>query len=125
MPQKGPPSSFLIICSRMYVDKSQRVPPFAFLGTMRHFLKKNLIFCKKNMSFCSQLGKKWFPSLIEHERHPLGVSKLFSELFTNSFWACLKNFEFLSLRFSADFRRSRLVLVCSLVFVKLPWLELL
>ena len=28
MPQKGPPSNFLIFCNRKYVIESQRVPPF-------------------------------------------------------------------------------------------------
>ena len=39
------------------------------------------IFRKKIRIFLSPVGKKRFPSLIEHERNPLGVSKLFSELF--------------------------------------------
>ena len=40
MSQKSPLSSFLIFCNRIYVNKAQRVPPFTFFGTMRHFLKE-------------------------------------------------------------------------------------
>ena len=49
-------------------------------------------------------------SLIEHEIHPSGVSKLFFERFINTSWAYFKNFALLSLRYSATFRRSGLVL---------------
>ena len=44
-----PPSSFLIFCNRMYVNKPQRVTPFAFFGTMRHFPKE------KNPNYCSNV----------------------------------------------------------------------
>ena len=75
-------------------------------GTMRHFPKKN----PNGFSFfCFQLEEKWFPSLIEHEGHPLDVSKLFSEIFIQTFWHILNTLRFLSFRYSADFRRSRLV----------------
>ena len=47
------------------------------------------------------VGEKWFPSLIEHKTHPLGVSKLFSELFINTSWHMLRTLRFLSLRCSA------------------------
>ena len=72
MSQKSPLSSFLIFCNRIYVNKAQRVPPFTFFGTMRHFLKE------KNQKFQVFFFKK---SLLR----------------------------ILSLRYSADFRRSRLV----------------
>ena len=61
---------------------------------MRHLPKKSqfvLIF------FRFQFGKKWFPSLIEHEMHPFGVSKLFFELFIKTSWRVLKILGFLSL----------------------------
>ena len=105
---KGP-SSFLIFCNRMYVNKSQMVRPFTFLlHEAVSSERKNLkFFQEKCFFFCFPLGKKWFPILIEHERHPLCVSKLFSELVINTSWAYFKNF--LSLRYSADFRRSRFV----------------
>ena len=56
-------------------------PTFTFFGTMRHFPKER--FFSKKCFFLFQLGKIWFSSLIELERHTLGVSKLFSELFIN------------------------------------------
>ena len=68
--KRVPLSSFLIFCNRIYVNKAQRVPPFTFFGTMRHFPKE------KN-SKISSLKKNVL--------------------------------RFLSLRYSADFRRSRLV----------------
>ena len=37
MSPKGPPSRFLIFCNRMYVNKSQRIPPCTFFNTMRLF----------------------------------------------------------------------------------------
>ena len=58
--------------------------------------------------FCFQLGEKWFPSLIGHDTQSLGVSKLFSELFVKTSWHNLKILRILSLRYNADFRRSRL-----------------
>ena len=107
MSQKGPPSSFLIFCNRMYVNKSQRVPLLHFSALCDIFRKKKNF---KKVFFLFPVGEKWYPSLIENKRHLLGVSKLFSELFINTSWACFKNFALLSLRYSADFRRSRLVL---------------
>ena len=69
--KRVPLSSFLIFCNRIYVNKAQRVTPFAFFGTMRHFLIekkiKNFVFLKKSL------------------------------------------LRILSLRYSADFRPSRLV----------------
>ena len=59
--------------------------------------------------FLFPLGEKWFPSLIELERQPFGVLKLFFELSINTPGHILKTLRFLSLRYSADFRRSRLV----------------
>ena len=47
MSPKCPPLSFLIFCNGMFVNKSRRVPPFTFSGTMRLFEKK--IF--KNFNF--------------------------------------------------------------------------
>ena len=71
-PQRVPPLSFLIFCNVMFVNKSRRVPPFTFFGTMRLLLKE--IFFQKFQFF----SKK---SVLR----------------------------FLSLRYGADFRRSRLV----------------
>ena len=76
---------------------------------MRHFSEeKNPNFFKIGFF---PVGGKWFPSLIEHERHPLGVSKLFSELFIKPSWHILEAVRFLSLRYSTDFRCSRLVVL--------------
>ena len=78
---------------------------FTFLGTVQFFLKKEPNHFSKLIFFVPSR----FPSLIEHERHPLGVWELFSDLFINTSWACFKNFAHLSLRNSADFRRFRLL----------------
>ena len=44
--------------------------------------------------FLFSVEEKWFPIFIGHEKHTLGVSKLFSELFINTSWACFKNCAF-------------------------------
>ena len=44
MSQKSPPSSFLIFCNRMYVNKSQRAP----FGIFRHYA----IFSERKIRFC-------------------------------------------------------------------------
>ena len=72
-PQRVPPLSFLILCNVMFVNKSRRVSPFTFFGTMRLLLKE----------------------------------KLFFEKF--QFFSKKSVLRFLSLRYGADFRRSRLV----------------
>ena len=64
--------SFLIFCNGMFVNKSRRVPPFTFFGTMRLPLKEN---------FFSKISIFFQKSVLR----------------------------FLSLRYGADFRRSRLV----------------
>ena len=51
------------------------------------FRRKKSEYLKK--VFCFQ--RKWFLRLIEHERHPLGDWKLFSDLFINTSWAYFKN----------------------------------
>ena len=47
-PKGSPPSSFLIFCNRMYVNKSKRVPPFKFFRYYATFSKR------KNSSFFSK-----------------------------------------------------------------------
>ena len=74
---------------------------------MRHFPKEKKLDFYENFLF--QLGEKWFPSFIEHERRLLGVSKLFSELFMKTSWHILNSWGFMSLRYSTDFRRCHLV----------------
>ena len=75
--KRVPPSDFLIFCNRKYVIESQRVPPFHFLAlceVFEVFFKKK--FFKNFLNF--------FSRHIEHERHTLGVSKVFSKLFMNT-----------------------------------------
>ena len=67
----------------------QRVPPFMF--PFLNVTYKTERFKNKRF-FLFPVGEKWFPILIEHERHPLGVSKLFSEFSKNTSCACFKNF---------------------------------
>ena len=76
MSPKGPPSSFLIFCNRRYVNKSKRVPPFTFFGTMRHLLKeKNCkipsFFSKKNVS--RFLSLKYSPDFRRSRRYSTTV----------------------------------------------------
>ena len=78
MSQKGPPSSSLIFCNRLYVNKSQRATFYIFWHYATFSERKKI---QTNVLFT--VGEKSFLSLIEHERHPLGVSKLFSELFAH------------------------------------------
>ena len=92
-PNGLPPQFFLIFCNRMYVNKCQR-PPYSIFWHYEIFSEKNPNFSKM---FCFLLGKKLFPIFNEHERHPLGVSKLFSELFIITSWAYFKNYTFLPL----------------------------
>ena len=95
--QRVPPSFVSIFCNTMDVKKSQRVPPFTFFGTVTLF--KNLIYtlfweifsspqrdffcCSNFFIFCNQL------EFHKARRVPL--------------------FTILSLRYGADFGRSRLV----------------
>ena len=96
--QKSPPSDFLIFCNGKYVNESQRVPPFRFSAlcdVFEVFFKKNFFkkkfFKKIFKNFFVSSREKWFSSHIEHERHTLGVSKVFSKLFMNTSWAYLEN----------------------------------
>ena len=95
--KRVPPSDFLIFCNRKYVNESQRVPPFHFSAlcdVFEVFFKKffqKKIFKKFFKNFFVSSREKWFSSHIEHERHTLGVSKVFSKLFMNTSWAYLEN----------------------------------
>ena len=55
---------------------------------------------KKAFAFVSARYIQTSEAFSEHEKHPYGVSKLFSEFFMKTFWADFKNLRFLSLRFS-------------------------
>ena len=64
MSQKSPPSSFLIFCNRMYVNKSQRVPLLHF----RHYAsfskkKYGLFFFKKTIILFPVLSNMEGPRL--------------------------------------------------------------
>ena len=76
--------SFLIFCNGMFVNKSRRVPPFTFFGTMRLLLKE----------------------------------KIFQKF---QFFSKKSVLRFLSLRYGADFRRSRLVIVYSVIILLLTF----
>ena len=91
MSQKGPPSSFLKFCARMYVNKSQRGSFYFFRHHAAYFKRKNNVFLKK-VFFCSQFWKKWFTSLIESY-----------------------------LRYSADFRCSHLVFHLLTITILIIW----
>ena len=67
------------------------------LFIFRHCATFSKFFQEKNFQnfFCFQSSReKWFSSHIEHERHTLGVSKVFSKLFMNTSWAYLENCAF-------------------------------
>ena len=95
--QRVTPSFVSIFCNTMDVEKSQKVPPFTFFGTVTLF--KNLILKKF-------LGKffhvsKGSPSFFFHFLQPAGVSQSPKG----------PPFSILSLRYGADFGRSRLVII--------------
>ena len=88
---KGPPSFVSIFCNTMDVEKSQRVPPFTFSGTVTLFKK--------------------FLGNFFHVPKGFPLQFLFSFFATS--WSFTKPegspFSILSLRYGADFGRSRLV----------------
>ena len=94
----------------MYVNESQNVPPFHFSALcdiFEVFFQKK--FFKKIFKFCSQSGNSDFP-VISSMKGTLWVSR---KCFQSFSWIrpehIKKTLRFLSLRYSADFRRSRLV----------------
>ena len=95
------PPSF---CNTMDVKKLQRVPPFTFFGTVTPF--KNLVL--KNFSGNFFMSPKGPPSFFFHFLQPAGVSQSPKG----------PPFSILSLRYGADFGRSRLVF-CSFLEVLL------
>ena len=78
--------------------------PVLHFSALCDISRKKYIYFSEKCFFCLQLGKEWFPSHIENERHPLGVSKLFCPGHIS------KPLRFRSLRYSAHFRRFRLVI---------------
>ena len=102
--QRVPPSNFfLIFCSKLKCQEARRVSSFKYFGTMRR------LFC-----FFFRKFMKFFLS-------PRGPPFIFF-IFCNKLdfqrarrvppFTIFKNLRFLSLRYSADFRLSRLVLFC-------------
>ena len=100
---------FLIFCSKLMCQKAQRVYPFKYFGTMRLFkililrlFFENFKFQRKiEFFFVSKGSPLHFFDILQKtgfSKNPKGA------LFT-----VLKTLRFLSLRYSADFRRSRLV----------------
>ena len=67
-----------------------------FRSFFQKFFSKK-IFKKIFKNFFVSSREKWFSSHIEHERHTLGVSKVFSKLFMNTSWAYLENWAFWAL----------------------------
>ena len=104
----GPPSSFLIFCSKLKFQKAQRVSPFKFFGTMR---------LSKFSFFFSKISTKKFSNFFKCLQRPSFIFLIFcnkldfrkAEIVPP--FTILKTLRFLSLRYSADFRRSRLVVI--------------
>ena len=94
--KRVPPSSFFDILQQCMLMNPKGSPLFIFrhYATFSKFFQKKI---SKNFSnfILFPVGKQWFSSHIEHERHTLGVSKVFSKLFMNTSWAYLENFALL------------------------------
>ena len=73
--------SFLIFCNGMFVNKSRRVPPFTFFGTMRLLLKE--IFFSKISIFFSKKSVLRFLSL--RYGADLGRSRLVFPFFSSDY----------------------------------------
>ena len=127
MSQRVPPLSFLLFCYRMRVYKSKRVSPFTFFGTVRHFPKDIFFeifkfFSKKNvlrflsLRYSADLRRSRLVYFLNVSYKTgrdfvfFGTVRLFSEFFLSRKGS---PFDFLSLRYSADMGRSRLVLKTS------------
>ena len=111
--QKSPPSEFLIFCNRKYVNESQRVPPFHFSALcdvfevfFKNFFQKN--FQKNFQKFLFPVEKSDFP-VISSMKGTLGCLESVFKAFHEYILGIFRKLSFLSLRYSADFRRSRLV----------------
>ena len=93
---------------------------FRHYATFSKFFSKK-IFSKKNFKknfkkFFVFSREKWFPSHIEHERHTLGVSKVFSKLFMNTSWAYLENWAFWALDIAPTLDVP-VLLVCAMKYI--------
>ena len=92
---KAPPSFVSIFCNTMDVKKSQRIPPFTFFGTVTLFKNLILIFFLEIFSCPQRVPLQFFFHILQ----PVGVSQS----------PKCPPFSILSLRYGADFGRSRLV----------------
>ena len=106
-----------MFCNRMNIKKSQRSHLLHFSALCDIFRKKKSEVFQKQM-FCSQLGKSGF-RFFSSMKGTLWVSRncflSFSKIRPGH---VLKTLRFLSLRYSADFRRSRLVGLVLAMFLK-------
>ena len=97
----GPTLIFLIFCSKLKCQKAQRASPFKYFGTMRLF--KIIIF----RVFFENLKKSIF---LVSKGSSLQFFDILQTGFSKSPKAPFHSFKrFSSLRYTADFRRSRLV----------------
>ena len=97
--RQGHPLKFFDILQQTEVSKSPKGLPFKFFGTMRRFQNSHFSFSK--IFYSLQRVPLHFFDILQQtglSKSPKGPS------FYN-----LKTLRFLSLRYSADFRRSRLV----------------
>ena len=103
---------FATTCLKLKFQKAQMVPPFWFFGTMRLFQKSHFSF------FLENFPKNFLNFLNVSKGSPFNFFDIlqqtgFSKSRKGSPLTNIKNCAFLSLRYSADFRRSRLVFFSS------------
>ena len=104
---KWSPFNFFEILQQTGFSKRPKCPRFYKLRHCEIFL--NDLFSTCDIFRRKKLGEKLFPSLVEHKKAFFGC---LSEPFIKTSWHILKTLRFLSLRYSANFRRSRLVSIC-------------
>ena len=96
---KGPPFHFKPFLRNLQNRKRPKGPPFQFFSALCEIFFENFLRSQKSPSFefffkkkfqkfsnfiLFPVGKQSFSSHIEHERHTLRVSKVFSKLFMNT-----------------------------------------
>ena len=83
MSQKGPPSSFLIFCERMYVNKSQGRPFYIFQHYVTFSERKKIeVFSKKIFPVGEKVSESYGAW-----KAPFGCLETLFELFINMPWA--------------------------------------
>ena len=100
---KCPLFKFFDILQQTEVSKAQSVSPFYFFGTMRLFQYSHCCFFSKIFSNVSKGSPFNFFDILQQTG--------FSKSRKDPPFTILKTLRFLSLRYSADFRRSRLVIL--------------